>query len=62
LYDYLYGWAMSQKVPVGKVKWMTNEQCQNLDKGGSLPPSFLKVYLEYPNTLHNFHKDCSFCR
>jgi len=26
----LYGWAMSQKVPVGKFKWMTDEQCQNL--------------------------------
>jgi len=38
----LYWWAMSQKVPVGNFNWMTDEQCQNLEKSGGLPPSFFR--------------------
>ena len=49
--NILYGWAMSQYLPMGNFKWLTNEQINtfdvmkvdNADKG-----YILKVDLNYP--------------
>ena len=61
----LYGWAMSQKLPVNSFKWVEklsrfNEKfikiCnENSDKG-----YFLKVDIDYPKELLNLHKDLPF--
>ncbi|XP_072033599.1 uncharacterized protein [Amphiura filiformis] len=49
----LYGWAMSQPLPVGDFKWMTPKQ---LDSWGETP-CILEVDLEYPKELHDHHND-----
>ena len=56
----LYGWAMSQKLPVNGLKWVKkfskfNERFMkgyNRDRG-----CFLEVDVEDPNILFNLHKD-----
>jgi len=57
----LYGWAMSQKLPTGNFKWITEKRCRDLEKGKHFPPSFLEVDLEYPKKFHDSHKDYPFC-
>ena len=49
----LYGWAMSQKLPIGNFRWMTVKQ---LDKWFEYP-CILEVDLEYPQELHDLHDD-----
>ena len=49
----LYGWAMSQKLPIGNFRWMTRKQ---LDKWFEYP-CILEVDLEYPQELHDLHDD-----
>ena len=66
----LYGWAMSQKLPVNGFKWVKNlSECnsiefneifarnynENSDKG-----YFLEVDVDYPKKLIDFHKDLPF--
>ena len=61
----LYGWAMSQKLPVNGFKWVKNlsrfneifvrNNDENSDKG-----YFLKVDIDYPKELFNLHKDLPF--
>ena len=61
----LYGWAMSQKLPVNGFKWIKElskfhesfiKGCdQNSDKG-----YFLEVDAEYPKSLFNLHRDLPF--
>ena len=61
----LYGWAMSQKLPVNGFKWVEdlsqfNESFiknydENSDRG-----YFLEVNVECPKNLFNSHKDLSF--
>ena len=61
----LYGWAMSQKLPVNGFKWIEdtseiNEEFiknydENKDKG-----YILEVDVKYPRTLHNLHSDLPF--
>ena len=61
----LYGWAMSQKLPVNGSMWIKylselNESFiknynENIDKG-----YFLEVDIDYPKELFNFHKDLPF--
>ena len=56
----LYGWAMSQELPVNDLKWVKkfskfNERFMkgyNRDRG-----YFLEVDVEDPNILFNLHKD-----
>lgn len=57
----LYGWAMSQYLPTGGFRWMTEKQINKInlakyeednDKG-----LILEVDLEYPEGLHNLHND-----
>ena len=58
----VYGWAMSQYLPTGNFKWLTEKQINRInwfnlnaerDKG-----YLLEVDLEYPNELHDLHNDC----
>ena len=61
----LYGWAMSQKLPVNDFKWIEdtskiNEQFikifdENNDKG-----YILEVDVKYPKRLHKLHSDLPF--
>ena len=63
----LYGWAMSQKLPVGDFKWTDEDDIskfdeqfiknydENSDKG-----YILEVNAEYPKNLHKLHSDLSF--
>ena len=57
----LYGWAMSQYLPTGGFKWMTQKQIDNIDlakyKEDSKNGLILEVDLKYPQDLHNFHND-----
>ena len=58
----LYGWAMSQKLPVNGFKWVKKlskfndifikNYDENSDKG-----YFLEVDIDYPKELFNLHKD-----
>ena len=53
----LYGWAMSQPLPVNEFRWMN--YC-NLQKWNSLPEGkgcILEVDLEYPKNLHDSHNE-----
>ena len=56
----LYGWAMSQKLPVNGFKWVENT-CQfdedfieSYDEESD-EEYFLKVDLQYPEKLHELH-------
>ena len=61
----LYGWAMSQKLPINGLEWVKNlskinedfikKYIENSDKG-----CFLEVDLEYSKTLFNSHEDLPF--
>ena len=61
----LYGWAMSQKLPVKDFKWVKNlskfnedfikNYDENSDKG-----YFFEVDIDYPKELFNLHKDLPF--
>ena len=61
----LYGWAMSQKLPVNGFKWENDisrfneyfikNHDENSDEG-----YFLEVDIEYPKKLFDFHKDLPF--
>jgi len=49
----LYGWAMSQPLPVSGFKWMEEK---DLDNWKDIP-CILEVDLEYPKELHDLHND-----
>ena len=61
----LYGWAMSQKLPVDGFKWkqnmlkfnedFTKNYDEDSDKG-----YILEVDVEYPKNLHDLHSDLPF--
>ena len=59
----VYGWAMSQKLPVNGFKWVNNEineefinnYDKNSDKGYTL-----EIDIKYPRKLHNLHNDSPF--
>ena len=55
----LYGWAMSQYLPTGGFRWMTEKQISELNKykENSEKGVILEVDLEYPKELHNLHND-----
>ena len=57
----LYGWAMSQYLPTGGFRWMTEKQINNIDlakyKEDSARGIILEVDLEYPEKLHDLHND-----
>ncbi|XP_063370457.1 uncharacterized protein LOC134658744 [Cydia amplana] len=56
----LYGWAMSQRLPVGEFEWVdptTDFKLSNDADYGYI----LEVDLEYPDSLHDSHSDLPFC-
>ena len=57
----LYGWAMSQYLPTGGFRWMTEKQINKIDlakyKEDSTRGIILEVDLEYPKKLHDLHND-----
>ena len=57
----LYGWAMSQYLPTGGFRWMTQNQIDKTDlakyKEDSKKGFIVEVDLEYPEGLHNLHND-----
>ena len=57
----LYGWAMSQYLPTGGFRWMTQTQINKIDlakyEKDSNKGLILEVDLEYPKDLHNLHND-----
>ena len=57
----LYGWAMSQYLPTGGFKWLTEKQINNLNLAKYQEDSnkglILEVDLEYPRELHDLHND-----
>ena len=63
----LYGWAMSQKLPVKDFKWIKKEELskfnedfiKNYDENGNIG-YFLEVDINYPKELFNLHKDLPF--
>lgn len=57
----LYGWAMSQYLPTGNLKWLTDKQIKQLDindfKHDINNGMILEVHLQYPEELHDLHND-----
>ena len=57
----LYCWAMSQYLPTGGFRWLTNREIDNIDlakyKKDSKKGLILEVDLEYPEELHDLHND-----
>ena len=53
----LYGWAMSQYLPIGNFKWMNDKEISKIDLGKykayGKKGLILEVDLEYPRELHN---------
>ena len=63
----LYGWAMSQKLPVNGFKWVKQKKLSKFNEDfikkydeDSNTGYFFEVDLEYPKTLFNSHKDLPF--
>ena len=58
----LYVWAMSQRLPVRRLKWLRNlskideDFIKNYDEDGNIG-YFLNVDIEYPKELHDLHSD-----
>ena len=61
----LYGWAMSQYLPTGNFKWMSNKEINKIDlgkyKSDGKKRFILEVDLEYPQELHDMHNDYPVC-
>ena len=61
----LYGWAMSQKLPVNNFNWVKNKSkidekfIKNYDEDSDKGYIF-EVDVEYPRRLHDLHSDLSF--
>ena len=57
----LYGWAMSQPLPTGGFRWLTDKEIDNVNlatyKEDSKKDLILEVDLEYPLELYNLHND-----
>ena len=57
----LYGWAMSQHLPTGGFRWMTENKINKINLAKydeeSKKGLILEVDLEYPKDLHNLHND-----
>ena len=57
----LYGWAMSQYIPTGNFRWMTDKEINKIDLGkyktNGKKGLIIEVDLEYPRKLHDLHND-----
>ncbi|GFT97428.1 uncharacterized protein NPIL_365611 [Nephila pilipes] len=52
----LYGWAMSQPLPLNNFKWVDFLEVDHIDENGE-KGYILEVDLEYPESLHDYHSD-----
>ena len=57
----LYGWAMSEYLPVDGFRWLSEDECQKCSVN-SIPNEspkgyILEVDLDYPKELHDLHND-----
>ena len=57
----LYGWAMSQHLPTGDFRWMTEKEMKNTSlykyKNDSKKGCILDGDLEYPKEPHDLHNN-----
>ena len=54
----LYGWAMSQALPVGNFQWLDEDEIYTYTKYPEwIRSCTLEVGLEYPDELHDLHSD-----
>ena len=57
----LYDWAMSQYLPTGNFRWMTDKEINKINLGKYKTDGkkglILEVYLEYARELHSLHND-----
>ena len=57
--NHLYGWAMSQYLPTGGFKWLTDKEIDKVDmakyKDEGSTGLILEVDTEYPEWLHDTH-------
>ena len=61
----MYGWAISQKLPVTEVKWneetsQFNEDFTEIYNKDSDIGYFIETYVLYPEKLHELHNDLPF--
>ena len=65
MYIILYGWAMSQKLPVNNFEWIkdtsqfTEDSIKNYNKESD-KGYFLEVDVQYLEKLHKIHNDLPF--
>ena len=62
----LYGYGMSEKLPIHSFKWLSNKEIENLYNQQIVQvwektPCILEVDLEYPEELHDIHNDYPLC-
>ena len=61
----LYGWAMSQHLPTGNLRWMTDKEIKKINlgkfKADGKKGLILEVDLEYPQELHDLYNDYPIC-
>lgn len=66
----LYGWAMTQSLPLSNFSWYKKDELENIEKMTALVMNtpddaefgyMLEVDLEYPQKLHDLHNDYPFC-
>ena len=61
----LYGWAMSQYLPTGNFKWMSDKEIKQTDlrkcKADGQKGLIPEVDLDYPQELHDLHNDYPVC-
>ena len=63
----IYGWAVSQELPVNDFKWIIKEELskfkedfiKNYDENGNIG-YFCEVDIDYPKELFDIHKDLPF--
>ena len=60
-----YGWSMSNYLPYGEFEWVEDEHFKELNILNVADDAevgyILEVDLEYPEELHNLHRDIPFC-
>uniref|UniRef100_UPI00358FF85E uncharacterized protein n=1 Tax=Myxine glutinosa TaxID=7769 RepID=UPI00358FF85E len=66
----LYGWAMSQALPYGKLRWVKEKDYKNVLQDVCISTQkeldeekvgyYFEIDLKYPEELHNLHKDLPF--
>ncbi|GFX78922.1 uncharacterized protein TNCV_3912111 [Trichonephila clavipes] len=52
----LYGWAVSQPLPLNNFKWVDFLDVDHIDENGE-KGYILEVDFEYPESLHDYHSD-----